>query len=252
MAWHSKRHNIKHRKAAQDAKRSKILAQVSKLIQMAAKNGADPDLNPNLSTALVKARQAGLSKDAIQKAIDKGAGNIAWEELVEIFYEWYGTHGIALYIKCITSNTNRSGSRVKAILTKYGGSMWAPGSVAWQFQQKGEIYIDGKLKIENIKWKNIEAIEALNEEEFELAVMETVAEDYEIEGWIARIVTARDDYISTVQKLEQEWRHIDESDLVFLAENTIHVDDDAMSKLEKLIDVLEDDEDVDTVRHNAA
>ncbi len=87
MAGHSKRHNIKHRKAAQDAKKSKFLAQASKQIQLAAKNGADPDLNPSLATALSKARQVGLGKEAMKKAIDKGAGNVAGEELVEIFYE---------------------------------------------------------------------------------------------------------------------------------------------------------------------
>lgn len=102
MAGHSKRHNIKHRKAAQDAKKSKILAQASKQIQLSARQGDDPSLNPELATALAKAKQVGLNKDAIQKAIDKGAGNIAGEQLEEIYYEGYGSGGIALYIKCIT------------------------------------------------------------------------------------------------------------------------------------------------------
>ena len=242
MAWHSKWHNIKHRKAAQDAKKSKIYAKVAKVIQMAAKNGDDPSLNPALENALVKARQAGLPKDVIKKAIDKGAGNIAGEEIQEIFYEWYGPNGVAMYIKCVTSNTNRSGSNVRSILTKYGGSLGAPWSVAWQFNEKGELFVSWKIRIETVKWKEVQSVDPLDEEEFELAVLETNAEDYEInhewEETVARVVTSRDDFMWTVKAFEQTWWKIEQSDLQFLAENEVSLDEDGEKKLERLIDAF--------------
>lgn len=255
MAWHSKRHNIKHRKAAQDAKKSKVYANVAKIVQMAAKWWDNPSLNPALEQALVKARQAWLPKHVIQKAIDKGSWKIAGEELVEIFYEGYGIAWVALYIKCITSNTNRSASSVKSTLVKYGGNMWAPGSVSWQFTEKGEIYVNGKSEIENLKWKNIQTIEPLNIEEFEMDILETNAEDYEFEEEegekIARITVAKDDFVSTINYLESQWRKIEESDLVFLADNTIVLSAEQEEKLQRMIDAIEENEDVDTVRHNA-
>ena len=256
MAWHSKWHNIKHRKAAQDAKKSKVYAKVAKVIQMAARNGDDPSLNPSLDNALTKARQAGLPKDVIQKAIDKGAGNIEGEELQEIFYEWYGPNGVALYIKCVTTNTNRTSSVVRSTLTKYGWNLGEPGSVSWQFNEKGEIFVNGTLKTEQVKWKEIEKIIPLNEEVFELAVLETPAEDYEIidndNEQVARVVTSRDDFMATVKALELHDRNIEQSDLQFLAENEIELDEAGEQKLERLIEALEEDDDVDTVWHNAA
>jgi len=251
MAWHSKRHNIKHRKAAQDAKKSKFLAQASKQIQLAAKQGADPDLNPALASALTKARQVGLGKDAMQKAIDKGAWNIEGEELVEIYYEWYGPNGIAMYIKCITPNTNRSASNVKAILTKYGGNMWEPWSVSWQFTQIGELVIDGRVRIENEKGNEVEYIDPLDEHEFEIAVMESGASDYEIEDNSALVTTLMEDWVAVDKRFTQHQRHASESWLTFIAENTLQLDEKWEEKLQKLIDVLEEDDDVDTVWHNA-
>lgn len=255
MAGHSKRHNIKHRKAAQDAKRSKIYANVAKVIQMAAKWWDDPSLNPVLEQALVKARQAGLPKHVIQKAVDKGSGKIAGEELVEIFYEWYGIAGVALYIKCITGNTNRSASSVKSTLVKYGGSMGAPGSVSRQFTEKWEIYVSGKWEAQSVKWKEIIKTLSLDQEAFEIDILETAAEDYEIdeEEWekIARVVTSREDFVGVVKFLEEQKWKIENADLVFLADNTISLDTEQEEKLQRLIDAIEENEDVDTVRHNA-
>ncbi len=251
MAWHSKRHNIKHRKAAQDSKKAKIYAKVAKVIQMAAEAGDNPALNPTLDAAIKKGKQAGLSKDVIQKAIDKWAGNDTWEKLMEIFYEWYGPSGVALYIKCVTPNTNRSSASVRTILSKYGGNMWDPGSVGRQFAEKGEIFVSGKIKIEKIKWKEVETVLPLDSDEFEMEVMETEAEDYEIVDDIARILTSRENFMATVNHFEQNWRKIEQSDLSYIAENTIALDTKWEEKLETIIEMLEDDEDVDTVWHNA-
>jgi len=251
MAWHSKRHNIRHRKAAQDSKKAKIYAKVAKNIQMAAEKWDNPALNPTLDVAIKKWKQAGLPKDVIQKAIDKGAGNDTGETLTEIYYEWYGPSGVALYIKCVTPNTNRSSASVRTTLAKYGGNMWDPWSVGWQFAEKGEIFVSGKIHVEKIKGKDIESILPLNEEEFELEIMETNAEDYQIDDGIARILTNREDFMATVNHIERAWRKIEQSDLSYIAENTITLDETWEKKLETIIEMLEDDEDVDTVWHNA-
>ena len=251
MAWHSKRHNIKHRKAAQDSKKAKIYAKVAKVIQMAAEKGDNPALNPTLVVAIKKWKQAWLPKEVIQKAIDKGAWNDTWEKLVEIFYEWYGPGGVAMFIKCVTPNTNRSWANVRALLAKYGGNMWDPGSVGWQFKERGEIFVSGKISKEKIKGKDVETLLPLDDE-FELEVMETAAEDYHIDDGMARILTSRDDFMATVNHFENWWWKIEQSDLSYIPENTIALDAKWEEKLLTIIDILEDDEDVDTVWHNAA
>ncbi len=252
MAWHSKRHNIKHRKAAQDSKKAKIYAKIAKIIQMAAEKWDNPALNPTLDAAIKKGKQAGLPKEVIQKAIDKWAWNDTGEKLMEIFYEWYGPSWVALYIKCVTPNTNRSWANVRALLAKYGWNMWDPGSVGRQFAEKGEIYVSGIIKKEKIKGKDVETVLPLVEEEFEMQVMETDAEDYEIMENMARIITTRENFMSTVNSFEDAWRKVEQSDLSYIAENTIALDEQGEEKLLKIIEILEDDEDVDTVWHNAA
>jgi YebC/PmpR family DNA-binding regulatory protein len=204
-----------------------------------------------LAMALTKARQVWLGKDAMQKAIDKWSWNIVWEELVEMYYEWYGPSGIAMYIKCITPNTNRSASNVKAILTKYGGNMWEPGSVSWQFTQIGELVIDGKVRIEQEKWNDVEYIDPIDSDAFEIAVIESGASDYEIEENTALVTTTMEDWVTVDKRFTKHDLHTSESWLTFVAENTIELDEKAEEKLQRLIDVLEEDEDVDTVRHNA-
>jgi len=212
MAWHSKRHNIKHRKAAQDSKKAKIYAKAAKVIQMAAEKGDNPSLNPALDTAIKKWKQCGLSKEVIEKAVNKWAWNDTGEKLVEIFYEWYGPSGVAMYIKCITPNTNRSWANVRALLAKYGGNMWDPGSVGWQFAEKGEIFVSGRIKIEKVKGTDVESVLPLDPDDFELEVMETEAEDYEINEGIARILTTRDNFMSTVNHFENAWWKIEQSE----------------------------------------
>lgn len=121
-----------------------------------------------------------------------------------------------------------------------------------QFAEKGELFISGKRKVESIKGKEVKEIKPLDEEEFELALMETNADDYSIEEGVARVVTSREDFMSTVHTLEKDNRAIEQSDLAYIAENTISLDEAGWEKLERLIEILEDDEDVDTIWHNAA
>jgi YebC/PmpR family DNA-binding regulatory protein len=251
MAGHSKRHNIKHRKAAQDAKKGKYYARVAKIIQLAAKDGNDASMNPKLALALQKAKQYNLPKDIIDRAVIKGSGTDG-EQLFEITYEAYGPGGVAMMIKCITTNTTRSGQNVRALVTKYGGNMGEPGSVGWQFTEKGQLYIEGK-RVELIKnGKKTEDILPLDQDELEMDVLETDAESVEFDEGIATIRTSRESFISIKEQLESQWYALQEANLELLASNFITLDDTTTEKLARLIEMIEEDDDVDEVFHNAS
>jgi len=250
MAWHSKWHNIKHRKAAQDAKKAKIYSKLAKFIQLEASKWADPSMNPWLELAISKAKSAGVPKPVIEKAIAKWSWQLQWENLEEIFYEGYWPEWVAMYIKCITSNKNRSASNVRAILTKYGWNMWSAGSVAWQFSPKGVIYSSWKIEKIKEKWKEIEKIIPIDDE-FEEIILEADVEDYEINDGIVRIETAREDLSKVTKFLEEKWYKIESSEIEYIPENTVKLDENGEQKLQKLIDALEEDDDVDSIYHNA-
>ena len=250
MAWHSKRHNIKHRKAAQDQKKWKIAAVLGKAIQMAARHWDDPSMNPSLDLAIRKAKSAGVSKDVIQRAVDKWSGKLEGEDLQEIFYEGYGAGGVALYIKAVTDNTNRSNASIKTIVEKAGWSMGTPWSVSRQFTEKGEIVIDGTIEIVTEKWNEVENYHPLDEEAFEMDVLDSWAEDYEIQEWVAIVTTSKEDYIGATKFFGDKSYKIDDANLQFMPENTIAVDDTIREKVEKLIASLEEDDDVETVWTN--
>jgi YebC/PmpR family DNA-binding regulatory protein len=252
MAKHSKWHNIKHRKAAQDAKKSKVYARIGKLIQMAARQGSDPSLNPALATLLIKAKEASLPKDVVTRAIEKGAGTGDGDQLMEMFYEGYGPWGSAIFVKCIASNSMRTASNVKAMMAKFGGNMAEPGAVKWQFEEKGEMYISGKIKTETKNGKTIETTEPLDLDEVENAILETNAENYEIDEESVRVVTSKDDFINVKNALESQTYKLEEADLQFLPTSPVELDDATYAKFERLIEILEDDEDVDMVWHNVA
>lgn len=250
MAGHSKRHNIKHRKAAQDQKKWKVAAVLGKAIQMAARQWDDPSMNPSLDLAIRKAKSAGVTKDVIERAIDKWSGKVEGEDLQEIYYEGYGAGWVAMYIKVVTDNTNRSASNVKTIVEKAWWSMWNPGSVGWQFTEKWEIVIDGTIEKVMEKWNEIEKYHPLDEEVFERDVMESWAEDYEIEEWTAIITTTKEEYINATKFFTELSYKIDDANLQFMPENTLDVDDEIRAKVDKLIGLLEDDDDVEIVWTN--
>lgn len=252
MAWHSKWHNIRHKKAAQDAKKSKIYTKISKLIELAARQGADPDLNPALEAALEKAKYYWVPKDVVERAIKKWSWQLEWEQLEEVYYEWYAPGGIALYIKCITSNKNRTWANVRMILNKNWWSLGEPGSVSWQFKEKWIIYVSWKIEKIVEKGKEIEKVNPLDIAQFEEDLLNFDIEDYEIdeENKIAKIVTSKENFASVKKELEKMWYKIEDAWIEFVAENLIEVDDATAEKVQKLIDALEEDDDVDTVYHN--
>ncbi len=244
--WHS----IAAKKASWDAAKSRIYSIIGKKIQIAAKNGADPKMNPSLEMVLEKARYHGLPKDVIERAILKGSGQLEGEEMKEVVYEGYGPNGSALLIKTITSNTNRTSQTVRTALQKAGGSMAEIGAVAWQFKEQGVIVIDGILEIVEDKGRQLEKITPFNPEELELQLMELAIEDLSIEDGVAEVTTSKSDFITVRSQISELWYHIAEADIHYIADNQVSLSGEDLEIFEKIVDAINEDEDVDHLYHN--
>lgn len=244
--WHS----IAAKKAAWDAGKSKAYAMISKLIQIAAKKWADPKMNPSLDLVLQKARYHSVPRDIVERAILKWSGQLEGEDLQEIFYEWYGPAGSALVIKTLTSNSNRTATNVKTTLNKFGGSLGQQWSVAWQFDEKGVIVTDGKVKKEIVKGNEVETVLPLNQDEVEMEVLELPVDDISVEEWTAVVFTQKTNYTEVSKAMDALGYHILESDLQFIPQNEISLSGEDLDQLHTLVDALENDEDVDKVWTN--
>lgn len=250
MAKHSKRHNIKHKKAKTDAVKAKVYAKVAKVITVAARGGKDPNMNPNLAAALEKARYNSLPKHVVDKAILKGAGWGEGEALHEIFYEAYGPSWSALYIKCLTDNTNRSATNVRTIVNRMWGRIGEPNSVSWQFQEKWVIIIDGFEHKKIDKGRPMSDILPFDTEKLEESLLALPIEDIDYEDQLCVVTTSKDNFNTVLHEIEKASYHVDDADLQFLADNTVTLEWVDEEKFEKLVEMLEDDEDVDSVYHN--
>jgi len=245
-----RRHSIAARKASWDAKKSQAYAKVWKTIQIAARKWADPKMNPSLELALSKAKQYNLPREVVEKAILKGSGQLEGENLEEIFYEGYGPEGVALLIKALTSNTNRSATNIKNIMQKHGWTMGAIGSVARQFKEQGVFVIDGISETIQDKWKTVEKVLPLNKEELEERAMELPIADIEVEDDTVVIYADKKDFATVQDGLAKFNYHTAEADIQFIPENMVKLDEENMNRLYTLLDALDEDEDVDHVRHN--
>lgn len=250
MAKHSKWHNIKHKKAKTDAVKAKVYAKVAKVITVAARGWKDPSMNPNLAAALEKARYNSLPKHVVDKAILKGAWGGEWEALHEIFYEAYGPAWSALYIKCLTDNTNRSATNVRTIVNRMWGRIGEPNSVSRQFQEKGVIMIDGFEHKKIDKGRPISDVIPFDSNKLEALLLELPVEDIDYEDQVCIVTTTKDNFKDVVTKIQEASYHIDDADLQFLADNTVSLEEVDEEKFENLVEMLEDDEDVDSVYHN--
>ncbi len=242
MSGHSKWHNIQARKGKQDAIRSNIFSKLSKVITVAARNGGDPAMNFSLRLAVEKAKAAGMPKDNIERAIKKGSGELGGSQMEEVLYEAYGPGGVAIIIKGITDNKNRSLQEVKHVLSKNGGSLGTSGSVLWMFEQFGYVAI----KKEQLTKMNIER------DNFELTVIDAGAEDMEeADEGVIEIKSKVENFKKVLDKLREYDLEPKESGLIWAAKEKVKVPDDVRSKLENIFSEFEDSDDVEDFYTNA-
>lgn len=236
MAGHSKWANIKRRKGAQDAKRSKIFTRLIKEISVATREGGDdPDANPRLRLAINNAKGANMPKDTIERAISKGAGDDA-EHYTEATYEGYAPHGVAVFVETMTDNQNRTVAAVRAAFTKNGGSLGTNGSLEFIFDRKG---IFSFLLPEEAD------IDALT-----LEIIDAGAEEVEEEGGFMSVSCAMEDFGAIQRKLDELGIEAENAELQRIPNIRVPLDDEAFEQVYKLIEALEDHDDVQKVYHN--
>lgn len=238
MSGHSKWATTKHRKAAVDAKRSALFSKLTRVITVAAKTGGDPnpDNNAALAAAIAKAKSYSLPKEkidaAIKKAFGAGAEDAAFEEVV---YEGYGPAGVAIYVEALTDNRNRTAADVRAAFTKAGGNLGSTGSVAFQFERKGEIAID--------------RAGAPDEEEMLLLVADAGGEDMEVGEDSYIVYTSPTDVMAVKSALEQAGVPVKGAELVMEPITPVAVSVEDAKKVLRLVDRLEESDDIQTVYH---
>jgi len=239
MAGHSKWANIKRRKGAQDAKRAKVFTRILKEIAISVKEGGgpDPDINPRLRLAIANAKGANMPKDNINRAIKKASDKDS-ENYEEVTYEGYGPAGIALFVEATTDNINRTVSNVRAIFSKYGGSLGTNGSLEFIFDRKGVFTIPAS------------AIEGKNDDEFEMELIDGGAEEVEKDEEIITIFTSFEDFGNMQKKLEEMGIEAESQELQRIPKTTSEVDFEDGKKVLNIIEKFEEDDDVNTVFHN--
>ena len=237
MSGHNKWSTIKRKKGALDAKRSKIFSKIIKDITIAVKEGgADPDGNPRLRLAIANAKGASMPKDNIQRAISKGADKDA-AALIETTYEGKGPHGVAIFVECTTDNLQRTVSNVRAYFNKHGGELGQNGMLNYLFDRKGVFVVpQGEL----------------NRDDFEMEMIDAGAEDITLEDDFFTITTAMEDFGSMIKKLEQLKIEPESAALQRIPKTTVSLEEDATRKVLRLIDIIDEDEDVQNVFHTLA
>jgi len=236
VAGHSKWANIKHRKGRQDAKRGKVFSVLIRELTVAAKlGGGVPEDNPRLRTAIDKALSANMTKDTIERAVQRGAGGLEGENLEEVTYEGYGPGGIAVMVESMTDNNNRTVAEVRHAFTKSGGNLGTNGSVAYLFEKKGLIRIQSGQN-ENLV--------------MELAI-DAGAEDIEAnEDTSMSITSSPEDFENIKNVLVDKEIIVEDSEIAFIPENTVEADLDTSLKVFKLLETLEELDDTQTVTSN--
>ena len=238
MSGHSKWHNIQNKKGKADAKRGKIFTKIGRELMIAVKNGGpDPDNNPKLRDAIAKAKAANMPNDTVQRSIKKASGELSAVDYERIVYEGYGTSGVAVIVDTLTDNKNRSAGNVRSAFTKGGGNMGTTGCVGFMFQEKGEIVIEKG---------------DLDEEELMMMALDAGAEDFNSdEEEVFIITTAPEDFGTVREALEAEGLEFLEAAVKMIPDTYTEIDEDAAKKFQKMLDLLEDDDDVQEVYHNA-
>ena len=236
MSGHSKWHSIKHKKAVVDARRGQQFTKLARAITVAAREGGgDPDGNPSLALAVQKARDASMPKDNIERAIAKGTGASADAEQIEtVLYEGYGPGGVALLIEALTDNRNRTGAEIRHAFTKHGGSLGEPGSVSYLFDKRGVIVVDaGRYDEDDL-----------------IAAIDAGAEDIALDEDVFEVITDPGDLPQVRAALEAAGVEMDSSDVTQRPKSRVPVEEADAAKLLKLIDALEELDDVSSVDAN--
>ncbi|MEX2610092.1 MAG: YebC/PmpR family DNA-binding transcriptional regulator [Gemmatimonadota bacterium] len=237
MAGHSKWAQIKRKKAVTDARRGQHFTKLIREITVAAREGGgDPDANPRLRLAVDTAKAANMPNDNIERAILKGTGELEGVAYEEVTYEGYGPNGVALFIECVTDNSNRAVADVRHVLAKRGGSLGTSGSVAWQFDRKGQIWIRA---------------DSHDEDATMLAALEAGAEDMERQDDQYLVTTAFESFHTVQDGLKTAGIAIAEAELAMVPKTTVALDGEAARKLVGIIDALDELDDVQHVHTNA-
>jgi YebC/PmpR family DNA-binding regulatory protein len=238
MAGHSKWKNIQHRKNAQDAKKGKIFTKIATEITVAVKlGGGDLDGNPRLRAALLKSRSVNMPQDNVDRAIKKGLGDMDGTNYSEKTYEGYGAGGVAFVVECLTDNINRTVGDVRHCFTKFGGNLGTEGSVSWQFHKKGLMVFD-KAKLQDPEMLIEQAIER-------------GAEDVKDQNGAIEVTCAIQDFLSLKEAIEAGGLQAEVAELTRIPENYSAVSQEQVQSIQKMVDWLEDMDDVQNVYHNA-
>jgi YebC/PmpR family DNA-binding regulatory protein len=238
MSGHSKWSSIKHKKGAADAKRGKLFSKLSRAIIVAAREGgADPEGNASLATAIQKARDASMPKDNIERAVARGAGTATEGEVFEtVTYEGYGPEGVAVFVEALTDNRNRTAAEVRHVFAKHEGNLGTSGAVAWLFERKGVLIVPA---------------DGVDEETLMLVAADGGAEDIDLDGSSFQVISAPDDLAAVRAALDEAGIAYDSADLTMLPKTTVSVEDEgAAKKLVRLMDALEDNDDIQAVYAN--
>lgn len=238
MAGHSKWNNIKQRKGAQDAKRGKIFAKLSKEIYQAAKDGGpDPDINASLRGAIDDARAQNMPNDNIKRAIKRATDAGDGDDYVPVLYEGYGPNGVAVLVEGLTDNANRTAASVRSAFTKNDSNLGAQGSVSYMFDRKGYFVIER------------EELD-IDEDEMLMIVLEAGGDDLETHDEVFEVYSGPNDFAGVRNALQEAGFKFAQAGLVYVPQNTVPVDEETQEAIETLMAVLEDDDDVSEIYHN--
>ncbi|MFA6547813.1 MAG: YebC/PmpR family DNA-binding transcriptional regulator [Candidatus Magasanikbacteria bacterium] len=240
MSGHSKWHNIQQRKGKQDAKRSSMFSKYSKAVSIAAqKGGGDPETNFSLRLAIEKAKSVAMPKDNIDRAIKKGTGEAGdGMQIEEVFYEAYGPGGVAIIIKCLTDNRNRTSADMKHLLSKNSGTLGSSGSVMWMFD------LFGLIQFESSKLP-------ADRDSFEMDLIEAGAEDISVEDNQVEIKTKVENFSKVLNKLKSLGIEPDDSGLQYIAKDEVAINDEVSNRLSTLFELFEENDDVEDYYTNA-
>ena len=237
MSGHSKWHSIRHKKAIVDARRGKLFTKLMREIMVAARlGGGDPDKNPRLRKAIQAARDANMPKENIERAIKKGTGELEGEKFEEVSYEGYGPGGVAVYIEAMTDNKNRTASEIRHIFAKHGGNLGESGCVSWMFKRKGYIVVE-KSKVSS------------EDELFEI-VLDAGAEDMKEDGSNYVIYTSPEDFETVVKALQEKGIEIAAKEIGMIPDTYVKLEGKQAEQMIKLMEALEDHDDVQHVWAN--